>query len=601
MDPGAVVLALLVLVVAAVGVVFVLKPRPGKSPSGSPSPSASPPRSGSTLPPCQGQAPGAPRTDFRAAPLSFYTPDGRNDALFQGGKYGVRFAWIWSTPPAEGVELPTGLVKWQSSGTFDPKKNGHWPNNVAWSLVDVGVPPGPLRVKVGPYCYDLVIPSVGGPSKTDVLFIGDLNMHEDGNWGRPDVTSVMRKVVGNAADTSIIAFVGDILYDNTPFIRDKAWPALSTPDSGRPVTDFLVMGVVGNHDYDAAGCTECGSWTPKGQLQCLPTPPQHEEPPSAAWVPLYFATDGMKSFHDGLSDLNEPNCTLPLEYTTQLVVVGETAILTGDNTWKEDAVDTAVQDWGKVAAKLKGVVDTVIVATHWNSLGLGAVSTTVDWARHVGSKLPGFRVFGDTNHVHKNTAFSGGSPQVVTSGGNGFTGTCSDPKGSCKNNQCCCPSMWTKEKQWKMGGWQSGQVCGDLHGEVEAELVSELQTVPTDVVEAQLTAFNQNVIQTPSTPELLRWFAPPFVVDDSMFPSRKDPSKLVEGVLPIAAGSLPKEFFSSERMRELYRNTYGLDRGYPSCESLQGLAEATPGMNCWDDSVHPLDVFSVPKNAPATL
>ena len=99
---------------------------------------------------------------------------------------------------------------------------------------------------------------------------------------------------------------------------------------------------------------------------------------------------------------------------------------------------------------------TVIVATHWNSPGLGAVSSTESWVAYVAARLPN-RVLGNTNHVHRNAVES---PHVTSSGQNGMRDWGS-PARECRGSQCC-PTLWSGA--WKLGGWSRGRVCGDLFG-----------------------------------------------------------------------------------------------------------------------------------------
>ena len=50
-----------------------------------------------------------------------------------------------------------------------------------------------------------------------------------------------------------------------------------------------------------------------------------------------------------------------------------TAVLTGDNAWAPEELDRLIR-WDALSERLAGTA--VIVATHWNTPGLGAVSST---------------------------------------------------------------------------------------------------------------------------------------------------------------------------------------------------------------------------------
>lgn len=566
------------------------------------------------IPPSPSGPPPSPKADrghFRAVPLSYYTPDGRNDKYFTTNSYGIRVAWIGSMPPAENFTVAGQTYQWNKKGTIDCKKGNGWPTDLPFAFTDLSVPFGQQTVTVtgsssdDDYKYNLIVPSVG-VSDTDMLFIGDVQTQE-GGWGLSGAADVLVEVLGNSKSTSLIVFPGDIFYNNSPYIKDVAWSA--TPPQGlargtRPITDFLVVAVPGNHDYDALGCGPCNFSQPRGSLKCTASP----STANAMWVPVFFATDAMKSFNDGLSEAGQPACAVPIEYTLQIYVIGTTCLVLADNVWKPEDSDAAVGgDWSKVASRLPSSVTTVIVSTHWDGRGAGAISDTLDWTNYLKGKFPGKKVFGDANHTHTNTVLSG-DPGIVKSGGNGFRGAGCGCQGTCQGCDCCCPSMWTKDGQWIPGGWRQGQLCATAAkntNQLTAIIRSSMQaTLSTNIT--QLAAFNNNIHVPLTEQETLRWFAPPFLVDDAVYPrirggpfenlKQSEPSWNPNAAAsPLREDWYPPQLRATPEITKAYNDTYEIDRGYPSCRSLSPFPNAAdPGFTCWDDTVHPRDVFELP-------
>lgn len=554
------------------------------------------------------------RSNFRIVPLSFYTPDGRNDQYFTDSSYGVRVAWIGRTsPPGETFTVGGRTYSWAQRGTVDTKKGNDWPSALSYVFTDIGAPPGPQTIVVGTdskYTYNVLIPSAVHSADSDILFIGDVQT-QGGNFGLTGVSDVIVDVLSKAKDTSLVVFPGDIFYHNTAYIMDTAWSSSSEGlmRGSRPITDFLVVAVPGNHDYDALGCGECNfRQQQKGSLLCTTALSRA----NALWVPIFFVTDAMKSFNDGLADVGESSCAVPIQYTLQIYVIGSTCLILVDNVWHPSESDQAVGgDWTKVANRLPPSVTTILVSSHWDGVAMGAVSDTLEWGEYLKSKFPGRRVICNTNHTHTNTVLSG-DPGVAKSGGNGFHGAGCSCTGACRGCACCCPSMWTKDQQWIQGGWSSGQLCSQLLSSTNGggqqppshhdKLQSTLQATPnTEAI--QLAAFNSNKHVPLSAEEAIQWFAPPFIVDDAVYRRKKGPFEKLKqlhptwnpnaAAVPLTKQRYPKQIRTDPRIVEAYDKTYGMKDGYPNCKNLAVFFPdaADPGFTCWTDEVHPQDVF----------
>ena len=135
------------------------------------------------------------RSHFRASPLSFYTPDARNQRFFGPNLYGMRLSWMWSSPPSElwigGVTVP-----WRRRGVIALRKSG-WPSALKYASVDLALPNGTSQnISVGGFTYMLQIPSAGtSQSADDIMFIGDINANEDGIWSKIGTRQVVRDVL----------------------------------------------------------------------------------------------------------------------------------------------------------------------------------------------------------------------------------------------------------------------------------------------------------------------------------------------------------------------------------------------------------------------
>ena len=513
------------------------------------------------------------RTHFRASPLSFYTLDGRNKRFFNAGMYGIRLSWLFSDPPSNArigdVDTP-----WQRRGSIPTRKKG-WPRTIKHACIDVALPNGTQQtISVGGFTYDIKIPSAGRSHiRDDILFIGDVNINEDGIWGKIGTRQVLRDVLKESA--AVVFFGGDIFYHDDPFIEDIAWPSLD--ESARGISEHLVVAIPGNHDYEQGGCIYC-SW--RGSRKC------YDGEANAFWVPAFFASDGMKPFYDDGGEGDTKGCAVPLEFTLQILVIGRTVLLTGDNVWSPAELDRLV-NWNDLIDRLSTIdVSTIIVATHWNQPGLGAVSSTEAWVAYVASKLSTFRVFGNTNHVHRNGVERSEFPQVVSSGQNGMRDW-SSPSRECRGSPCC-PSLWLSTMEWKAGGWLKGQVCGDLFVDTRFE--------PTEIDELQqrqLHVFNEGSHYTSATDDVIYTHAPPFITDSVLVGVRFSAMYAI-AASPIGHESLPMSISSRDLTAE-YVTAYGISDGFPHCDNLALMnIPFLLGYTCWIGDTHPMKTLSFP-------
>ena len=323
---------------------------------------------------------------------------------------------------------------------------------------------------------------------------------------------------------------------------------------------------------DRGGCVDC-DWL-RGQC--------HDA--NAFWAPAFFTSDGMRPFYDDAGE-GVRGCALPLNFTAQVLVIGRTALLTGDNAWPPEELDRLIQ-WDDLSKRLSTAgVTTVVVATHWNVPGLGAVSSTETWTMYVAGKLGGFRVFGNTNHVHRN-AVERSAPQVISSGQNGMRDW-SSPAKFCRGSQCC-PSMWASTLEWKFGGWLKGQVCGDLFGPREsADPIDSLQR-------KQLEMFN-NGDSYAGVDDVIYTHAPPFVTDLILVGMRSS-ALFAMANSPIRMGYLPSCLNSGNLTAE-YIMVYGISDGFPHCDNLAMMnIPFQPGCTCWTEHVHPMRSLAFPTD-----
>lgn len=525
------------------------------------------------------------RTHFRASPLSFYTLDDRNNAHFDGGRYGLRLSWLWSSPPSPGVMLPNGtLVAWQRSGAAPLRKIG-WPSALRFSVLDLALPANSKqRVRVGDFAYDLLIPSIGDNHSADILFLGDVNINEDGLWGKTGTAQVIRDVL-RSASAPMALFGGDIFYHDDSFIEAVAWPALDQ-GSGRGISDHLVVALPGNHDYEQSGCVYCSNWQSQGpSRKCM-----RSSSVNAFWVPLFFASDGSRPFWE-IGDYGATEgCAVPLEFTLQVVLAGRTAVLTGDNVWPPEALNALV-NWDAFARRLRELaVRALIVTTHWNVAGLGAVSSAEDWTIYVASRLsgkvPDLIVLGNTNHVHRNAVERWPEPRIMSSGQNGMRDW-SSPEKECRGSQCC-PSMWLSSLVWKTGGWRAGEVCGDLF---------PLSLGGFYFYESALETAKRKACKD----EFIYTHAPPFLSDMVLVPLTSS-DDIASAASPLRTVSLPLWFDHDPSMVALYLKVYNVSRGFPSCNSLAMMdIPFDPGFTCWTYLEHPMSKLRFPADELLSL
>jgi hypothetical protein len=513
-------------------------------------------------------------------PLSYYTPDGRNDALFGPGTYGVRIAWLGSTPPASNFTIGGKSYSWSQQGTYDAQKM--FPRDFRYSYTNVAMPTGQQTVVVGSFQYHLLIPHAGTKTDTDVMFVGDINLN-DGGSGMTGAQAAYTKILSKTTDAvSLMLFPGDVFYHDDDFIAQMWAGPLS--DASRPITNYLVAAVPGNHDYEVNGCggDDC-KWTREGACGAIPVA-------NAMWLALFFATDAMKSF-EGLQHDGKPGCKVPMEYSLQIYVVGRTCIVMGDNVWLASAAEGAL-DWSSVNARIAPVVDTVIICTHWNGINLGAASTTMDWTNALAKHFPGKRVFADTNHTHQNsvTSKTPASLGQAMSGGNGFGG------GPCLGNAACCPSIWRKDQTWVVGGYGAGEVC---EGMSSATLSTGEFFGSDTTARQQLEAFNADASLPLSEQELIRWFAPPVLADEASFPRRRSIEEVPAPPDWDANVTVsPIHWYPPQMSPEVvgaYKEYYAMRNGYPRCDRLATVApsQTLPGYTCWNDHLSPWDVFKL--------
>ena len=232
-----------------------------------------------------------------------------------------------------------------------------------------------------------------------------------------------------------------------------------------------------------------------------------------------------------------------------------TAVLTGDNAWAPEELDRLIR-WDALSERLAGTA--LIVATHWNTPGLGAVSSTESWVAYVAARLPN-RVLGNTNHVHRNAVES---PHVTSSGQNGMRDWGS-PARDCRGSQCC-PTLWSGA--WKLGGWSRGQLCGDLFGAT-----------------AQVEAVN-------GSHDVVYTHAPPFL-SDPVLAAVRSTRLYAMGASPLRTGGMPPYINLSE-----YVQVYGIRDGFPHCDNLAMMdIPFQVGYSCWTTESHPGDVLVFPE------
>ena len=126
-----------------------------------------------------------------------------------------------------------------------------------------------------------------------------------------------------------------------------------------------------------------------------------------------------------------------------------------------------------------------------------------------------------------------------------------------------------------------------------------------ETISSQLAAFNADVPLPLTVKDAFRWFAPPFLVDDAVFPRKSGPFQTLRqrdpswdpdvATEPLREKWYPPQLRSDPAVTKAYNELYEVVRGYPSCDSLEPFpGAADPGFTCWNSDVHPRDVFDFP-------
>ena len=506
-------------------------------------------------------APTAGQEGFRFVPLNFAT----NRSYFTAGHYGCRIAWIDAqSAPASSFRVGDDEYSWQKQGSLDVWKGGKagsaqtssW---VQYSYSNLSLPFGPATVSVGNHTYNLLVPRWGDDAESDVLFFGDINVNEDGRYGLQEAARVMQTVVGRNSATAAACFPGDIFYqDRWQDFVDK-WKLLSET-GGKKITEYMVFGVQGNHDYDIEGA----------------------RPVSGAWVPVFFASDGLSSFDEGLQGYRQ-GTAVPLQNSIGVFVVGRTCFILADNYYRGDEIAGAY-DWRSFDAALGSSVDCVLVTTHWNGVNLGAVSDTDQVLQALERFFPSRRVRGNTNHVHCNGMQSSNTKQT---GGNGYKGDCAAIQPSCIGNAACCPSLYSRGT-FAETGYGPGQVCAGIAERLAQDSPAVGSHEPA-LQRRLLAAFDSKAhlnghLLTPE--ETIRYYPPGLLNDDFIHEGRAVMAPLLRADLRSLGEKLPED--QREGFEAAYAQRYRIRDGYPHCSTLSPAMPGKPGFDCWEDGASPL-------------
>lgn len=527
----------------------------------------------------------AKRASFRAVPLNFIEHNAKFDAAKR--LYGLRLGWVDRAPaPAPQVTYqsldaagkPRGqatTVPWDRTGAVDLKTKG---GSAQYSCVDVSVPFGPLTVTVGPYTYDkIIVPAFGSVEGGDMLFFGDINTHEDHTWALMGAVAVMQGAVQSQKTPSVAVFPGDIFYNDSWDQTVTQWSALDVrkAPADRGIADYLVVGVLGNHDYQGnTGNPNDGD---------------------ARWVPAFFLSDGKLPFYD--PSLNSfAGHYVPLEFSLQIFLVGRTCLVLADNYHTPEALEAAY-DWAGVAAKVKSAgADTVLFCSHHDALQAApplappvgpAAIDAIMLALQKYFLAPGvnLRVRGNANHIHRNGSTNRPDPpwdSIWLTGGNGY----STGAASCKDaGRDCCPSLWRAQdaaSTFLVTGYAPGQVCAGLGGAGEAGAALPRHT---PVYQKRLDALAQ-AYASPATTVAVPWTLsaedmvvntlPDSLHDDLLLDSRGFFAPLTaENVTPIVPQGVSEQDFLQQ-----YINHYAIQDGFARCDTLPPQF-AHDGVTCY--------------------
>ena len=536
---------------------------------------------------------------FRMSPLSVWTPDNRNAQYFKNGKYGVRFSWIsigTTAPvaPSAGVCVDGATYKWEiHNAEYDTqgKAEGAW-EPARFSTMRASLDPGRHSVTVGGFEYTCTVPGCARDTTlSGAMFVGDVNTN--GVPGYEGTETVLRSFLTHYSEkVSIVFFVGDIFYRNDPFIQ-SVWQDW-TDDDG--ILDRLVMAVPGNHDYDAGGCNGC-QFCKDGVCGCSCSTPEA----TAAWVPYFFASDGVLPFHTHVTRATAKcpgqrgGCRVPLEHTLQFVALGDSVIVTVDNTYSVSEISEALglNGWTSAAKALRDKgFKNIVLAGHWDGLNLGSESMMQDVLATLGKPFTdaGLRVSANLNHTHTNTAVSGPDGGKVWTAGNGYCNAgCGCACGSpCSGCECCCPSL-LHSGQWLLGGWSKDRACFPLADDHAQEIIGgEL----SDITSRQLQALNAGAHVPLSEDELLEFLTPFMFTDDAVVASL-DGGAPGEVLIPIQLKSMPHELTSNPALFQRWREKYGIYNGYPHCDKISASSSSWPALACWNKGKKPWELYDV--------
>jgi hypothetical protein len=399
---------------------------------------------------------------FRIVPLSFYTPNNRNEQYFKDDNYyGVRIAWIASKPPSDSIVINDSkqciTLSWKVRGGFNPHKND-WGNGLwDYAFVDTALHIEHNLIKIGEWSYNIKVPRFGKKENDDdtTLFIGDANIGSSSRFALGGADAVIKSsLLKQQNKTTMVVWLGDVFYHDKPNSITSEWPRLTDVSNNiiNGVPTFLHIGLIGNHDYSSnTACHNCNWNIRRNGLSCI-----NDNKVSGSWVQYFFTSDGIKSFHDGLSENYHRGCRVPYEYTIQNFVLGRTGYITVDNAWHPNDVNI---NWSDLSNKLNNYVDNIIVIGHWDYSNSGGKSGVSDWIHKIEQYFRNKKITGVQGHTHINSIRNGnGNFKLITAGGNGFRGSGCDCKGNCYNCHCCCPTLY-KNNNWIIGGWNKGEFC----------------------------------------------------------------------------------------------------------------------------------------------
>ena len=458
---------------------------------------------------------------------------------------------------------------------------------INYSCVDVSLPfGGPTSVTIGTFTFDnIVIPSWGQAAGGDMLFFGDVNVHGDSvgdhTFALPGTAPVLAGVIARSADVPIAVFPGDIFYNASwnDFVRD--WGFLNNT-GGKRITEYVVIGVMGNHDYSVAGDYNQGC---------------------AQWCPAFFLSDGKKAFHDpGLNTFSGQ--LVPLDYSLQIFVVGKTCLITFDNYHRVPDVQ-ASYDWNAVYNKVKPYVDTVLFCSHHTG---NAITTTADVMNGLRQYFPNLRIRGNVNHQHNNNIVSG---DVWMTGGNGYNDS-HDPKKTCKAlGVDCCPTRWRSidaGSTFEETGYGANQPCNGLGGpepnwpSLRSPGYAALMTHAARAYASAVQELPPMSWESISTEEYIQNVHPTSLHDDYISPA---PASVA--LSPITVQDLADVSNGDPEFSQKYARYYSIQNGYARCDRMAPRYRA-PMISCYHDSdssevlAHTLsllnDINVQPSNSP---